>query len=82
MLSRTHRPAYFPSPSGAGVITKTELEILKRIYLPDKNIADDMNISHHTVSTHRQSISEKTGYKTKIELAVYATKKGYIEWVN
>ncbi|HMI01816.1 MAG TPA: helix-turn-helix transcriptional regulator [Pedobacter sp.] len=82
MLSNQPIPALFPSPSGAGVITKTEMEVLKRIYLPDKNIAADMYISSHTVSSHRQNLSEKTGYKTKIELAVYATKKGYIEWVN
>jgi len=72
-------PVFFPSPSGAGVISKTELEILKRTYLPDRTIAADMNISTHTVSSHWQHIREKTGYKSKIELAIYATKQGYIQ---
>lgn len=72
------KPALFPSPSGVGIITKTELEILKRVYLPDKIIADDLNISPHTVNTHMTSIRIKTGYKSKPELSVYATKQGLI----
>ena len=71
-------PALFPPPSGVGVITPTESEVLKRAFLPNKIIADDMYISPFTVNNHIQSILNKTGYSSKIELAVFATKEGYI----
>ena len=37
-------------------LTKTELEVLKRLELPDKLIADEMNICIETVSSHWQNI--------------------------
>lgn len=61
-----------------GVLTKTELEILKHVELPDKLIADQLSISIETVSTHWQNIRQKTGKRNKIELAVLANQKGII----
>jgi len=63
-------------------LTKTELEILKRIRWTDNHIALSLFISPYTVASHWQNIRIKTGYKSKVELTAYATKKGIIEWVN
>jgi len=53
-------------------LTKTELEILKRVRMYDKNIADDLHISYHTVTKHWQNIRLKTGYKNTAELTLLA----------
>ncbi|MBQ2539165.1 MAG: helix-turn-helix transcriptional regulator [Bacteroidales bacterium] len=37
-----------------------------------KEIADKLNISIHTVNTHRKNITHKTGIKSVAGLAVYA----------
>ena len=61
-----------------GVLTKSELEILKRIKSADKAIADELCISPETVATHMQNIRRKTGLGNKVELAVFANEKGLI----
>ena len=53
-------------------LTKTELEILKRVRMYDKAIADDLHISYHTVTKHWQNIRLKTGYKNTAELTLLA----------
>jgi len=65
----------------AGFLTKMEIEILRLVMLPDKRIADKLCISSATVLTHWQNIRRKTGFRSKIELAVFATKKGMIKWI-
>ena len=59
-------------------LTKTEIEVLKRVDKSYKVIADDMNISIDTVNSHMQNIRKKTGLAGVAELAIYATKKGII----
>lgn len=59
-----------------GHISKTEISVLKLINLPDKLIADKLNISQETVVTHQQNIRNKTGCRSKVELAIFAQKKG------
>lgn len=61
-----------------GSLTKSEMEVLKRVNLPDKIIADQLCISSDTVNSHLQNIRKKTGLTSKIELAVFAAKKGII----
>jgi len=61
-----------------GYLTKMELAVLKLISLADKAIADKLCISTDTVITHQQNIRTKTGLKTKVELAIFAQKKGII----
>jgi DNA-binding CsgD family transcriptional regulator len=61
-----------------GFLSKSEMEVLKRVALPYKLIADELNISPETVNTHMQNIRIKTGLSTSVELAIYATKKGII----
>lgn len=61
-----------------GNLTKQEVEVLKLVQLPDKLIADKLNISIETVSSHWQNIRTKTDKKSKIELAVFAQYKNLI----
>lgn len=61
-----------------GILTKTELEVLKHINLLDKEIASEMFISLETVSSHLQNIRQKTGLPRKPQLAIFASQKGLI----
>ena len=38
----------------------------------NKEIADKLNISVHTVISHRKNITQKTGIKTQSGLTIYA----------
>lgn len=61
-------------------LTNRETEILRLIvkgYL-NKEIAEELNISHNTVLTHRKNIITKTGIKTVSGLTFYCIRKGLI----
>lgn len=55
-------------------LTERETEILKLVSLgnANKEIANKLNISAHTVITHRKNITEKLGIKSISGLTVYA----------
>lgn len=63
-----------------GYLTKQEINILKLIAQGklNKEIADELNISEETVSTHNQNIQQKTGKSRKPELALLARDKNLI----
>lgn len=54
--------------------TKRELEILLLISECNKNcnIASKLNLSHHTVETHKSNLIKKLKLKNTTELAVFA----------
>lgn len=62
-----------------GHLTKTEIEVLKRIENKNKSIASEMHISIETVNSHIQNIMKKTGLSSKVELAIFSIRKGIVQ---
>ncbi|MEX2380549.1 MAG: response regulator transcription factor [Vicingaceae bacterium] len=62
-------------------LTERESEITALIAsgMTNKDIADKLHLSHHTVHTHRKNIIKKLGVKSVSELTVYAMNVGLIE---
>ncbi|MBQ9439336.1 MAG: response regulator transcription factor [Paludibacteraceae bacterium] len=62
-------------------LTEREKEVLVLVAkgLMSKEIADKLNISIHTVITHRKNITRKTGIKSVAGLAVYAMLNNMID---
>ncbi len=65
----------------ANELTKRELDVLQLISkgLANKDVADKLSISIHTVISHRKNISEKTGIKSASGLTMYAVLKKIID---
>jgi DNA-binding NarL/FixJ family response regulator len=63
------------------LLTKRELEVLEKIVsgLIDKEIADKLHISEHTVRSHIKNIYRKMGVSTRAQAAVKAISKGIIQ---
>jgi len=61
--------------------TEREREIIKFVAkgYTNKQIADELFLSIHTVITHRKNISAKLGIKTISGLTIYAVLKGIID---
>jgi DNA-binding CsgD family transcriptional regulator len=61
-------------------LTDREIEVLKQMVkgFANKEIADTLNISIHTVISHRKNITEKTGIKSLSGLTIYAITKKII----
>ncbi|MDR2466282.1 MAG: response regulator transcription factor [Prevotellaceae bacterium] len=68
------RNRYKKEQSPAEKLTDREKDILRHLLkgLSNKEAADRLNISPHTVMTHRKNIIEKTGIRSLSGLAVYA----------
>lgn len=61
-------------------LTERETDVLRLLVAgkANKEIADKLNISTHTVITHRKNISQKTGIKSVSGLTIYAVLKDII----
>ena len=61
-------------------LSKREIEVLREVILGYTNaeIAERLSISQHTVRDYIQVIMEKTGYRSRTELAVKAREIGII----
>jgi len=61
-------------------LTERETEVLKWLAkgLSNKEIADKLNVSIHTINTHRKNIMDKTDIRSLAGLTVYAVSKGII----
>ena len=70
-----------PEHGGEEALSAREKEILVAVArgLLNKEIADQYNISIHTVITHRKNITRKTGIKTVAGLTVYALLNNLID---
>jgi DNA-binding NarL/FixJ family response regulator len=62
-------------------LTRREIEVLQLITrgLSNKEIADQLYVSTHTVISHRKNISEKTGIKSASGLTMYAILKKIVD---
>lgn len=63
-----------------GGITEREIDIIKELVSGKrpKEIVDILNISYHTVITHKRNVYKKLGINHSIELMQYAIKTGII----
>ena len=61
-------------------LSEREIDVLKMLTkgLSNKEIADKLNVSIHTVNTHRKNIMDKTSIRSLAGLTVYAVSKGII----
>ncbi len=61
-------------------LTERELDVLTKLVngFSNKEIADSLNISIHTVVTHRKNITTKTGIRSQSGLTIYAISKKII----
>ena len=62
-------------------LTRREIEVLQLLCkgYSNKEIADQLFVSTHTVISHRKNISEKTGIKSASGLTMYAILKKIID---
>jgi DNA-binding CsgD family transcriptional regulator len=62
-------------------LTKREIEVLRLVTRghSNKEIADQLFVSIHTVISHRKNISEKTGIKSASGLTMYAILKKIVD---
>ena len=65
-------------------LTERELEVLRELTrnLTNDEIAENLNISPHTVKRHIENILAKTGYKSRVDLAVNARVLGVVVYEN
>jgi DNA-binding CsgD family transcriptional regulator len=61
-------------------LSKREIQILQMVKdgFLSKEISNNLNISLHTVNTHRQRVLEKLGANNSMEAVVYASKLGLL----
>lgn len=62
-------------------LTDREQEVLELVAdgLTNREIGQQLNISHKTVARHRENIMEKLNLHSRVELVKYAIRKGIIE---
>lgn len=61
-----------------GILTDREMDVMKRVLLPGKRIAYDLNISESTVNSHIVNIRNKTGLLDIKQMIWLSTVKGLI----
>jgi len=67
-------------PDGRNTISKREQEIIHYISkgYSSRKIANELNISEHTVNTHRKNIFRKTGTRNLVDMLLYSATNGII----
>ncbi|MCD6066556.1 MAG: two component transcriptional regulator, LuxR family [Bacteroidetes bacterium] len=75
-------PAYMKSVSCEGItVTEREADVIRYISegLSNKQIADKLFLSTHTVNTHRKNIMNKLGVNNTAGIVMYAVKNNLLE---
>lgn len=69
-----------PISMGEEPLTEREIEILRLLckHMTNKEIAEELFISEHTVKYHKSNMLAKTGFKKTIDLAFYMISNGLI----
>ncbi|NLC65814.1 MAG: response regulator transcription factor [Clostridium sp.] len=69
-----------PTAMGESPLTEREMEVLRLIckHMTNKEIADELFITEHTVKYHKSNMLAKTGYKRAVDLAFYMISNGLI----
>ena len=84
MAGETVYPGEAPKVSFGNVtradLTERELDILRELTgsLTNEEIAEKLNISPNTVKRHIQNIMEKTGFDSRLDLAMNARALGLV----
>jgi two-component system NarL family response regulator len=73
-----------PAPTSAGELSERELDVLRLVAqgLSNKEIADALNLSEHTVKTHLANILEKLHLRSRAHAAAYAVQAGLVRDVQ
>ncbi len=73
-------PASSPAEAGSTPLSVREMDVLRLLLegLSNKEVADRLCLSAHTVISHRKNISAKTGIKSLAGLTIYAITNGII----
>ena len=60
-------------------LTERECEVIKYVAqgLTNKEIAEILTVTHHTVKAHIASIIRKLDARNRVDIAIFAQKKGY-----
>ena len=65
-------------------VTDREIDIIREIAigLSNKQIADKLNLSTHTVNTHRRNVMTKLGVNNTAGVVMFAVKNRILEETN
>lgn len=77
---RTIYAACYSGSNKASVFSKRELQVLYYLSkgLSSKKIAEELNLSSHTVNNHRKNMLKKSQSKNSADLLHFAMKKGFV----
>lgn len=73
-------PKNVPTAMGESPLTEREMEVLRLLckHMTNKEIAEELFISEHTVKYHKANMLAKTGFKKAVDLAFYMISNGFI----
>lgn len=73
-------PKIVPTAMGESPLTEREMEVLRLAckHMTNKEIAEELFISEHTVKYHKANMLAKTGFKKTVDLAFYMISNGFI----
>jgi len=78
ILQELSQPDLPPADETAEALTKREIEVLQEVATgaSNKAIAEQLNITEHTVKIHLRSILQKLHLNNRVQAAVYAVREG------
>lgn len=80
-ISYFPEPKTVPMPHGTAPLTEREMEILRLVcrHMTNKEIAEELFISEHTVKYHKANMLSKTGFPKIMDLVFFMVSNG---WIN